>query len=175
MRSAVATGRGLTDSAVGCCIIGRTQDASQEVLIKLLRKRDTLRQGGISALLYKMARNHCIDVLRRLRARVPQLTESELEAIWNSEADDTNPLQAAPDREPLQDDKVLAQEFRRSLLACLDRFGVREVALFLAECDGNMSEAHRRFGGDSIYWTFKRNCERRLRDAIECMRSKGML
>ena len=57
-------------------------DAAQEVFVKLLDNRDTLRAEYPSSLLWRMATNHCLNLLRsrRSRAEAPD-GESLLERI----------------------------------------------------------------------------------------------
>ncbi len=52
-------------------------DATQEVFVKLLEKRDSLTIDAPSSLLYRMATNHCLNRLRASKRR-PETPNSEL-------------------------------------------------------------------------------------------------
>ena len=56
-------------------------DAAQEVFVQLLRRRQELNQSAPSSLLYRIATNTCLNVLRREKRRPQTRDEDVLMAI----------------------------------------------------------------------------------------------
>ena len=57
-------------------------DAAQEVFLKVLEKRESMTAGYPSSLLWRMATNHCLNVIRSLERRTETTnSESLLERI----------------------------------------------------------------------------------------------
>ncbi|WP_455381898.1 RNA polymerase sigma factor [Salinispira pacifica] len=52
-------------------------DAAQDVFVQLIRRKESLDESGPSSLLYRMATNICLNVLRSERRR-PQTREEEI-------------------------------------------------------------------------------------------------
>jgi RNA polymerase sigma factor (sigma-70 family) len=87
-------------------------DILQQVFLQLYLSLPTLRAGDpLKAWLFRVARNRCLDELRRKRA----IHFSELEHVIVD--DEVSPLTALPDTDPLPEE--LAE--RRDLQACLQQ------------------------------------------------------
>ena len=87
-------------------------DISQQVFLQLYISLPTLRTGDpLRAWLFQVARNRCLDELRRKRT----IHFSELEST--TDEDELSPLAAMPDTSPLPEE--LAE--RRDLQDCLQR------------------------------------------------------
>jgi len=87
-------------------------DISQQVFLQLYLSLSTLRTGDpLKAWLFQVARNRCLDELRRKHA----IHFSELESV--SDEDELSPLAAMPDTSPLPEE--LAE--RHDLQECLQR------------------------------------------------------
>lgn len=61
-------------------------DAMQEVFVKLMLHRDSLRGTSPSSLLYRMATNHCLNTLRDQRRRGRRTSLDQAEAILGEPA-----------------------------------------------------------------------------------------
>src|SRR5205814_9663476 len=73
-------------------------DVAQQVFLQLYISMPTLRTGEpLKAWLFQVARNRCLDELRRKRA----IHFSELETV--NDEDDLSPLDIMPDPHPLPD------------------------------------------------------------------------
>jgi RNA polymerase sigma-70 factor (ECF subfamily) len=67
------------------CDADSAADAAQEVFVKVLDKQDTLRDEYPSSLLWRIATNHCLNVIRSRTGRVASAEgESLLERIASS-------------------------------------------------------------------------------------------
>jgi len=87
-------------------------DILQQVFLQLYISLPNLRTGDpLKAWLFQVARNRCLDELRRKRA----IHFSELE--WVNDDDELSPLAAVPDTDPLPEE--LAE--RRDLRECLQK------------------------------------------------------
>jgi len=87
-------------------------DVSQQVFLQLYLSLPTLRTGDpLKAWLFQVARNRCLDELRRKHA----IHFSELES--SSDEEELSPLAAVPDTSPLPEE--LAE--RHDLQECLQR------------------------------------------------------
>ncbi len=87
-------------------------DILQQVFLQLYLSLPTLRTGDpLKAWLFQVARNRCLDELRRKRA----ICFSELEP--GNDEDEASPLAALPDTGPLPEELVE----RRDLQQCLQR------------------------------------------------------
>src|SRR6266567_3919946 len=85
-------------------------DISQQVFLQLYVSLPTLRVGDpLKAWLFQVARNRCLDELRRKRA----IHFSELEST--SDEDEVSPLAAMPDTNPLPEDLAEHHDLQRHL------------------------------------------------------------
>jgi RNA polymerase sigma-70 factor (ECF subfamily) len=85
-------------------------DILQQVLLQLYISLPTLRIGDpLKAWLFKVARNRCVDELRRKRA----IRFSELEPVNDEE--EMSPLVAMPDTSPLPEELAERHDLQRSL------------------------------------------------------------
>ena len=85
-------------------------DIMQQVLLHLYISLPKLRFGEpLKAWLFKVARNRCVDELRRKRA----IRFSELEPINDEE--ESSPLAAMPDSSPLPEELAERQDLQQSL------------------------------------------------------------
>ena len=60
--------------ALACHYLGRFEDArdvAQEVFVRVYRQLDSCQGDGFMAWLLRTTRNHCIDQIRRRKARPP--------------------------------------------------------------------------------------------------------
>jgi RNA polymerase sigma factor (sigma-70 family) len=85
-------------------------DILQQVLLQLYVSLPTLRIGDpLKAWLFKVARNRCVDELRRKRA----IRFSELEPVNDEE--EMSPLIAVPDTSPLPEELAERRDLQQSL------------------------------------------------------------
>jgi len=85
-------------------------DILQQVLLQLYVSLPTLRIGDpLKAWLFKVARNRCVDELRRKRA----IRFSELEPVNDEE--EMSPLVAVPDTNPLPEELAERRDLQQSL------------------------------------------------------------
>ena len=104
----------------------RACDVSQQVFLQLYISLPSLRTGEpLKAWLFQVARNRCLDELRRKRA----IHFSELEAT--SDDDELSPLDAMPDCSPLPEElaeqRDLQEQLQRAINALPPKF--RSVVL----------------------------------------------
>src|SRR5947209_10226965 len=90
-------------------------DVSQQVFLQLYISMPTLRTGEpLKAWLFQVARNRCLDELRRKRA----IHFSELEA--SNDEDDLSPLAIMPDTRPLPDEIAERHDLQHKLCQAID-------------------------------------------------------
>ncbi len=90
-------------------------DVSQQVFLQLYISMPTLRTGEpLKAWLFQVARNRCLDELRRKKA----IHFSELEA--SHEEDDLSPLAIMPDNSPLPDELAERSDLQDKLRQAID-------------------------------------------------------
>lgn len=107
------------------------QDSVQQVWLQWYRSLSTLRtQGTLKAWLARVARNRCLDELRRKRL----LTFSELAA-----GEDEDQLLLLPDPAPLPEDLLEWHERQQSLRAATRAFPPRVRAVVLLRCEAQFS------------------------------------
>ncbi|BCL82358.1 RNA polymerase sigma factor [Ktedonobacteria bacterium brp13] len=90
-------------------------DVSQQVFLQLYISMPTLRTGEpLKAWLFQVARNRCLDELRRKRS----IHFSELEG--NSDDEDLSPLNIMPDTQPLPDEMAERSDLQSALRVAID-------------------------------------------------------
>src|SRR6266480_7475036 len=90
-------------------------DVSQQVFLQLYISMPTLRTGEpLKAWLFQVARNRCLDELRRKRA----IHFSELEA--SNDEDDLSPLAIVPDTRPQPDEMAERHDLQHKLRQAID-------------------------------------------------------
>src|SRR5271165_3452257 len=90
-------------------------DVSQQVFLQLYISMPTLRTGEpLKAWLFQVARNRCLDELRRKKA----VHFSELEGI--NDEDDLSPLDIMPDPHPLPDVIAERHDLQHTLRQAID-------------------------------------------------------
>jgi RNA polymerase sigma factor (sigma-70 family) len=90
-------------------------DVSQQVFTQLYISMPTLRTGEpLKAWLFQVARNRCLDELRRKRA----IHFSEMETAHDE--DDLSPLAIIPDNGPLPDELAERNDLKEKLHAAID-------------------------------------------------------
>ncbi|GCE04654.1 hypothetical protein KDAU_19830 [Dictyobacter aurantiacus] len=90
-------------------------DVSQQVFLQLYISMPTLRTGEpLKAWLFQVARNRCLDELRRKRS----IHFSELEASHDD--DDLSPLDIMPDNQPLPDEMAERSDLQQALRNAID-------------------------------------------------------
>jgi RNA polymerase sigma factor (sigma-70 family) len=90
-------------------------DVSQQVFTQLYISMPTLRTGEpLKAWLFLVARNRCLDELRRKRA----IHFSEMETAHDE--DDLSPLAIIPDNSPLPDELAERNDLKEKLHAAID-------------------------------------------------------
>ena len=110
------------------------QDILQQVWLQLYRSLPALRvQGTLPAWLARVARNRCVDELRRKRP----LAFSEVAA--GTEGDEALSLALLPDPAPLPEEQVEWQERHESLRAAIGAFPPRVQAVVLLRCGAQLS------------------------------------
>lgn len=94
-----------------------SQDIVQEVFFQLYRSLDTIRlDGSLKAWLFKVARNRCLDRLRRKRPTYFS------EAGLDTEEDEESPLDVLVDIDPLPEEQLEQREQAKRL-----RGAIREL------------------------------------------------
>jgi RNA polymerase sigma factor (sigma-70 family) len=92
-----------------------TCDVAQQVFLQLYLSMPILRTGEpLKAWLFQVARNRCLDELRRKRA----IHFSELEV--SSEEDSLSPLAIMPDTHPLPDEMAERHDLQHKLRQAID-------------------------------------------------------
>ena len=90
-------------------------DVSQQVFLQLYISMPTLRTGEpLKAWLFQVARNRCLDELRRKKA----IHFSELEA--SNDEDELSPLAIVPDNSPLPDEMAERSDLQTRLHQAID-------------------------------------------------------
>jgi RNA polymerase sigma-70 factor (ECF subfamily) len=109
-------------------------DVSQQVFVQLYVSMPTLRTGEpLKAWLFQVARNRCLDELRRKRA----IHFSELEA--SNDEDDLSPLAIMPDDGPLPDEIAERSDLQQKLRAAIDALPPKFRSVVLLRYTSQMS------------------------------------
>lgn len=109
-------------------------DVSQQVFLQLYISMPTLRTGEpLKAWLFQVARNRCLDELRRKRA----IHFSELEA--SNEDDDLSPLAIMPDSSPLPDEIAEHHDLQSSLRYAIQNLPPKFRSVVLLRYAGQLS------------------------------------
>ncbi len=109
-------------------------DVSQQVFLQLYISMPTLRTGEpLKAWLFQVARNRCLDELRRKRA----IHFSELEAA--NDDDDLSPLAIMPDTRPLPEEIAERHDLRRALRQAIEALPPKFRSVVLLRYAGQLS------------------------------------
>lgn len=109
-------------------------DVSQQVFVQLYISMPTLRTGDpLKAWLFQVARNRCLDELRRKRA----IHFSELEA--SNDEDDLSPLAIMPDVSPLPDEMAERSDLQQKLRSSIDALPPKFRSVVLLRYTSQMS------------------------------------
>ena len=109
-------------------------DVAQQVFLQLYVSMPTLRTGEpLKAWLFQVARNRCLDELRRKRS----IHFSDLEA--NSDDDDLSPLDIMPDTQPLPDEMAERSDLQQALRRAIDALPVKFRSVVLLRYASQMS------------------------------------
>jgi RNA polymerase sigma factor (sigma-70 family) len=109
-------------------------DVSQQVFLQLYISMPTLRTGEpLKAWLFQVARNRCLDELRRKRA----IHFSDLESA--SDEDDLSPLAIMPDTRPLPEEIAERHDLQRSLRSAIDALPPKFRSVVLLRYTGQLS------------------------------------
>ncbi len=109
-------------------------DVSQQVFLQLYISLPTLRTGEpLKAWLFQVARNRCLDELRRKRA----IHFSELEAT--NDEDEISPLAAMPDNSPLPDEMAERHDIQDRLKQAIDALPPKFRSVVLLRYAGQLS------------------------------------
>ena len=109
-------------------------DVSQQVFLQLYISMPTLRTGEpLKAWLFQVARNRCLDELRRKRA----IHFSELESA--SDDDDLSPLAIMPDLRPLPEEIAERHDLQRSLRSAIEALPPKFRSVVLLRYAGQLS------------------------------------
>jgi RNA polymerase sigma factor (sigma-70 family) len=109
-------------------------DVSQQVFMQLYISMPTLRTGEpLKAWLFQVARNRCLDELRRKHA----VHFSELEG--SHEDDDLSPLDIMPDTRPLPDEMAERDDLRDKLREAIDTLPPKFRSVVLLRYAGQLS------------------------------------
>lgn len=109
-------------------------DVSQQVFLQLYISMPTLRTGEpLKAWLFQVARNRCLDELRRKRA----IHFSELES--SSDEDDLSPLAIMPDTRPLPEEIAERHDLQRSLQHAIQSLPPKFRSVVLLRYAGQLS------------------------------------
>jgi len=109
-------------------------DVSQQVFLQLYISMPTLRTGEpLKAWLFQVARNRCLDELRRKRA----IHFSELESA--SDEDDLSPLAIMPDTRPLPEEIAERRDLQQSLQRAIQGLPPKFRSVVLLRYAGQLS------------------------------------
>ncbi|HYU73841.1 MAG TPA: sigma-70 family RNA polymerase sigma factor [Ktedonobacteraceae bacterium] len=109
-------------------------DVSQQVFLQLYISMPTLRTGEpLKAWLFQVARNRCLDELRRKRA----IHFSELEA--SNDEDDLSPLAIMPDTCPLPEEIAERHDLQRALRQAIEALPPKFRSVVLLRYTGQLS------------------------------------
>lgn len=109
-------------------------DVAQQVFLQLYISMPTLRTGEpLKAWLFQVARNRCLDELRRKRA----IHFSELES--SNDEDDLSPLAIMPDTKPLPDEMAERNDLQRALREAIDALPPKFRSVVLLRYAGQLS------------------------------------
>jgi RNA polymerase sigma factor (sigma-70 family) len=109
-------------------------DVSQQVFLQLYISMPTLRTGEpLKAWLFQVARNRCLDELRRKRA----IHFSELEAA--SDDDDLSPLAIMPDMRPLPEEIAERHDLQSALRQAIEALPPKFRSVVLLRYAGQLS------------------------------------
>ena len=109
-------------------------DISQQVFLQLYISMPTLRTGEpLKAWLFQVARNRCLDELRRKHA----IRFSDLEVTNND--DELSPLDIVPDTQPLPDEMAERADLRQALRNAIDSLPPKFRSVVLLRYTGQMS------------------------------------
>jgi len=109
-------------------------DVSQQVFLQLYISMPTLRTGDpLKAWLFQVARNRCLDELRRKRA----IHFSELEA--GNDEDDLSPLAIMPDTRPLPEEIAERHDLQSALRNAIEGLPPKFRAVVLLRYTGQLS------------------------------------
>lgn len=114
----------------------RACDVSQQVFLQLFISLPTLRTGEpLKAWLFQVARNRCLDELRRKRA----IHFSELEAV--NDDDELSPLDSMPDSGPLPEELAERHDLQEQLQRAIDTLPPKFRSVVLLRYASQMSFA----------------------------------
>ena len=109
-------------------------DVSQQVFLQLYISMPTLRTGEpLKAWLFQVARNRCLDELRRKRA----IHFSELESA--NDDDDLSPLAIMPDLRPLPEEIAERHDLQASLRSAIEALPPKFRSVVLLRYAGQLS------------------------------------
>ncbi len=109
-------------------------DVSQQVFLQLYISMPTLRTGEpLKAWLFQVARNRCLDELRRKRA----IHFSELES--SNDDEDLSPLAIMPDNRPLPDEMAERNDLQSALRRAIDTLPPKFRSVVLLRYAGQLS------------------------------------
>jgi len=109
-------------------------DVLQQVFLQLYISMPTLRTGEpLKAWLFQVARNRCLDELRRKRA----IHFSELES--SNDEDDLSPLAIMPDTQPLPEEIAEHRDLQRSLQRAIQALPPKFRSVVLLRYAGQLS------------------------------------
>lgn len=109
-------------------------DVSQQVFLQLYISLPTLRTGEpLKAWLFQVARNRCLDELRRKRA----IHFSELESM--NDEDELSPLAAMPDTSPLPDELAERHDVQQRLQGAINSLPPKFRSVVLLRYAGQLS------------------------------------
>ena len=109
-------------------------DVSQQVFLQLYISMPTLRTGEpLKAWLFQVARNRCLDELRRKRS----IHFSELES--GNDDDELSPLAIMPDTRPLPEEIAERHDLQQALRAAIDALPPKFRSVVLLRYAGQLS------------------------------------
>ncbi|HET8911726.1 MAG TPA: RNA polymerase sigma factor [Ktedonobacteraceae bacterium] len=109
-------------------------DVSQQVFLQLYISLPTLRTGEpLKAWLFQVARNRCLDELRRKRA----IHFSELESM--NDEDELSPLASMPDPSPLPDELAERHDVQQRLQGAINSLPPKFRSVVLLRYAGQLS------------------------------------
>lgn len=95
------------------------EDLTQLVFLNAFRKLDTFHGGSFSAWLFAIARNRCLDEIRRSRRHPLLRLDGELETVDEESGEPFDLLSLLPGNDPLPEETVIRSEQAENLYRVL--------------------------------------------------------
>lgn len=107
------------------------EDMTQEIFLKIHRALPNIKDTGITCWVVKVARNHCIDELRKQSRRI-SCVKSEIESVAKESVQESN--------NDLPDCLNVLQKFDRevTILKTIEGLSYKEIAVITGKAEGTL-------------------------------------